>query len=659
MKYPFQVPYLTGTFIWQSVLFAGAVFLLSLSTAHAQSADIEVSGCSIAENESVCTTDVTWQSSGTTGSVSVRQNIIQFSTEPQQATPLPRTLLFGNNTFTLHHNGVQLTTASAEASCQAGTVWNGSVCENSDDVPPAPQTPPGPPSAPDCELVAGPNGVVVDFRNERILDIDYWNQNPFHRYRTFFRPVNLPAGRYAVTLMAWDGYTAREEAWQPDERYVMEFHDDESLIATSGSTVDLADNVIEAKWSGQVNDNLIINSDVTRVRARLAVMRPNTSTPNSVNVVCAAFDMLESFDDDDGPSVPDDPIPPACPLPSAADRVIINFGANEWLQSDTNDQRSTAPQPVNIAPGTYRVTLVAWDGYAGRENSEEPHNNQRMVLQFFNSSGAEVAVSSPTSDIPNNVPQATNNNQVVNESLVINQAVTSVRAAHAEPQTVLTSNRFLPICAAIDGDGVGPAAGPASATISAEDCPITAGNSTCNAQVTWSSSNTQPPRRVEQNGIQFSSAESGSEPRPLTQGENTFTFSDESSGELARATATASCVLRTWWNGTECAEPDLSLELESSIIRQGQVADVRWGITNIDGTGTNFTCSIRGAGLDEAFSNIESDRPADEDRTNENPLETPPVMNASEILLSCTEQGSGLEFTATQSIEVIPGVIEI
>ena len=658
-------------------------------------ASINAPPCTIAAGNSTCTSDVTWQSSGITGSVSVRQDGTQFSTTPQQTTPVLRTLNHGSNTFTFDHNGATLSSVTAQAACESGTVWNGSSCESTGSASI---------TAPPCTIAAG---------NSTCTSGVTWTSSGI-------------TGSVSVRQNGTQFSTAAQQT-SPVSR---------TLIYGS--------NTFTFHHNGTQLDSAVAQASCA----------PDTDWNGSI---CAA-----DVTHDDDP----DPTPIACPYTSGPDRTVVNFDpATDWLRSDRVDQQFTTPKPVNLPAGTYRVILVAWDGYPTRATSNpNRQSDERLQVQFLDSNGNEVARSSATSDIPDLVNAAWVNEEV-DSALYLDRTVTSIRGFHPlfgllEPHNPPRKpNSFLPICAVFDGDGAGDlgdgsasasinapnctitagnstctagvtwqssgitgsvsvrqgvtpfsttpqqttpvlrtlnhgsntftfdhngaplssvtaqaacesgtvwngsscesAAGPASATISAEDCPITAGNSTCNAQVTWSSSNTQPPRRVEQNEVQFSSAESDSEPRPLTQGENTFTFSDDS-GELARTTATASCVLRTWWNGTECAEPDLSLELESSIIRQGQVADVRWGITNIDGTGTNFTCTIRGAGLSSSFSNITADLLVGADRTdNENPLRTPPVMNASEILLSCTEQGSGLEFTATQSIEVIPGVIEI
>ncbi len=91
-------------------------------------AAITVPNCSIAAGASSCTTNVAWSSANTINPLSVRQNSTEFSAAASSGGTA-RTLTYGSNTFTFHHSGgIQLSAASATASCAGGTTWSGTSC---------------------------------------------------------------------------------------------------------------------------------------------------------------------------------------------------------------------------------------------------------------------------------------------------------------------------------------------------------------------------------------------------------------------------------------------------------------------------------------------------------------------------------------------------
>jgi hypothetical protein len=99
---------------------------------------------------------------------------------------------------------------------------------------------------------------------------------------------------------------------------------------------------------------------------------------------------------------------------------------------------------------------------------------------------------------------------------------------------------------------------PATASVNATDCYITAGNSSCSSTVTWGSSNVISAS-VRQNGIQFSmepTSPVGGVGRIINYGVNTFTFRG-GGVDLGSDTATASCDDGTAWVGGVCASPDI------------------------------------------------------------------------------------------------------
>jgi hypothetical protein len=93
-------------------------------------ANISGGGCSIQVGASRCDAAVTWDSEGTTGAISVRQDGAEFASNADQVTALPVPVDFGSNFFTFHHNsGVQVGVShEIIATCVATASWNGSIC---------------------------------------------------------------------------------------------------------------------------------------------------------------------------------------------------------------------------------------------------------------------------------------------------------------------------------------------------------------------------------------------------------------------------------------------------------------------------------------------------------------------------------------------------
>ncbi len=141
-----------------------------------------------------------------------------------------------------------------------------------------------------------------------------------------------------------------------------------------------------------------------------------------------------------------EPKPPVCPLEPRAGRTIVTF--DKRLRSDQGEANAvTHLKSVNLAAGKYDVTLVAWDGYIGREAVSQP--NERYKLELRNASGAVVATSNATTDVADNVREAIVIN-TVNEDLVVTEAITGLRGVHAVYPDTSSPNSVNALCAAID-----------------------------------------------------------------------------------------------------------------------------------------------------------------------------------------------------------------
>ncbi len=146
------------------------------------------------------------------------------------------------------------------------------------------------------------------------------------------------------------------------------------------------------------------------------------------------------------------PTIPTCPIPPAAGRTIVSSFPNELCSYVLGTCKPTSgPLPVTLAPGLYKVTLSSFDGYFGRENVTQPHEQWYASLQ--NGSG-QVAASAVIGDLPDMVRVASLT-QTVNDTgnlLTVPAGVTSVLAVHAFPDPTGKSspNSHYPICAAFD-----------------------------------------------------------------------------------------------------------------------------------------------------------------------------------------------------------------
>jgi len=126
-----------------------------------------------------------------------------------------------------------------------------------------------------------------------------------------------------------------------------------------------------------------------------------------------------------------------------------------------------------------------------------------------------------------------------------------------------------------------------TANISAPDCSISAGQSSCTVDVSWVTSAIPAPS-IRQDGIEFSTAISSvGTQRILARGINVFTVFDGTT-ERAMDDAAATCEPGSTWNGSSCAATTgLTTNLTSNIepqligtLAQSQVVNFRGGVLN-------------------------------------------------------------------------------
>jgi len=193
------------------------------------------------------------------------------------------------------------------------------------------------------------------------------------------------------------------------------------------------------------------------------------STPDRILVVLNQYEKKET-----------PPEPPVCPLADREGRVIIDFGSDKrLLSSGTEDRAIDGPISTSLSAGTYDITLVAWDGYIGRETISQP--NEKYFVRLENGSGFSFDTDA-TLDLQDKVREAIISTDV-EEGLTLDEAITKVSAVHAVYPDKSNPNSVMPICAAFDRE---PDPEPPVCTMSIEPGEIEKGDS---AILSWTSVN--------------------------------------------------------------------------------------------------------------------------------------------------------------------------
>ena len=143
--------------------------------------------------------------------------------------------------------------------------------------------------------------------------------------REFTLATPLLAGDYELNAVSYDGYEQRETiAPQPQEQWFVEFlAADASIVATSGITADLIDEVTEDTWSGSLG--AVTLSD-TATSVRVVHAAPGSSSVNSVRPVCLGAS--------GGPAPTTTSEAPVVPAPESS--VTVNFTSTAAVSSNVS-----------------------------------------------------------------------------------------------------------------------------------------------------------------------------------------------------------------------------------------------------------------------------------------------------------------------------------
>ncbi|MBN1274979.1 DUF4215 domain-containing protein [Candidatus Woesearchaeota archaeon] len=143
-------------------------------------------------------------------------------------------------------------------------------------------------------------------------------------------------------------------------------------------------------------------------------------------------------------------------VPRTPDDIILDLGLGvDFIVSNRDhDDATLGPFSVSIPKGNYEVTLVSHDGYEGRSNANQQHEQWFLAL----SDEDPLTKTSETTDLPDYEEYVTIS-EVTDTSLTLERDATNVLAEHAYYPDTSSPNSVRPFCAVftpapVCGDGI-------------------------------------------------------------------------------------------------------------------------------------------------------------------------------------------------------------
>ncbi len=288
-----------------------------------------------------------------------------------------------------------------------------------------------------CPLEAKEGRIIVDFSG--ISDVKI-RSNQDEAGATLTLGASIPSGTYKVTLVGSDTYDGREKITQSKEQYFLELFDGGDLVAATGVLDDLQDKVHAATSTTVVNTDLVVSKDIDTVAAVHAAY-PDTSTSHSINVNCAAFDLVEKE-----PEPEPEPEFGYCPLETKPGRIIVEFPNLDVKLCQGSCGVAEKEVAANIPAGTYDITLVGSDSYPKRASANQPFEQYIVVLK---DGSTILGTTNPLDDLQDGVVSATSTT-LVNTDFVISSGVDTVVARHAYAPDQSKMHSLVPNCVAFD-----------------------------------------------------------------------------------------------------------------------------------------------------------------------------------------------------------------
>ncbi len=191
-------------------------------------------------------------------------------------------------------------------------------------------------------------------------------------------------------------------------------------------------------WTSEHADAVIADGFVAPELSGSVVVSPTEATTYSATFTGAGGEVTCDTHIDVEVPQEEEPTPPTCPLSGG---TIVEFSNTRLLSGRGADRARGTAVPVTLEAGTYKVELVAWDGYNSRVSVTQPTEQYQVVL-------GDVYTGA-SSDVPDLVREATTRD-VVNDELTLSSPVSSVYPIHATPESTDTPNSVVPICASFE-----------------------------------------------------------------------------------------------------------------------------------------------------------------------------------------------------------------
>jgi hypothetical protein len=231
-----------------------------------------------------------------------------------------------------------------------------------------------------CPLTAQENRIIVDLTpyTQIVSDTVTYPDIP---YKTDSTAVSIPAGTYKVRLAAYDVSIDRKNLVpEPNERWYLTLTNNGQEIARTNPTADLEDGVDSIMLEEEVNSSLTLSSPANGAFGVQAVY-PDTTSPNSLYPLCAAFDRIVST-----------PPPPNNNNNNTHHetatitlyKVVVNDNGGTKSASDfplsIGGQTVTTGTAVTLAPGTYSASETSRSGYTSSGWSGDCEANGNVTL---------------------------------------------------------------------------------------------------------------------------------------------------------------------------------------------------------------------------------------------------------------------------------------
>ncbi len=145
-----------------------------------------------------------------------------------------------------------------------------------------------------------------------------------------------------------------------------------------------------------------------------------------------------------------EPNVPVCPFKESSDTIVIDFNSGKTREDasilcSNNCAHKEIEKTFSLSTGKYTIQTAAWDGYNGRENDPQPHEQFNVDIKNGDKILGSVGA---TTDLTDNVLEDTKINSF-GKQLNISENANKIVLTHAFYPDNSSSNSVIPVCVAI------------------------------------------------------------------------------------------------------------------------------------------------------------------------------------------------------------------